>query len=442
MLSGVLTTKTHEIVGTKFQPRAEKKGGEELESWLLRLFSPKLDFRFIEAEIEGQRVVLLEVDRAWTRPIHFMHVAYIRVGSYKKKLKDFPEKERRLWRIFDKTPFEAQVAAPGLKSDDVLRLLDYPSYFDLLGLSLPASPSQIIDALKSEELIRSDEAGRLDVLNLGALLFARDLGEFRGLSRKATRVIQYRGTGRVETIREQTGQKGYASGFAGLIGYINSQLPANELMGAALRRNTPTYPELAVREVVANALIHQDFSINGAGPMVEIFDGRIEVTNPGQPIIRVDRLLDSPPRSRNEALASLLRRVGVCEERGSGVDKVVWQTELYQLPAPLFEVLEGAMRVTLFAHQRLKDMLPEDRIRACYLHACLKYVERKHVTNTTVRERFGIKKQNSAKASRLIREAVDAGAIGPLDPGASRKNMRYLPCWALTPSADATTEHG
>jgi predicted HTH transcriptional regulator len=422
---------SHDVVGTTFEPHSRKVGNEELENWLLHLMDPKIDFRFLEVEVEGRRVVMLEVDRAWRQPVRFKSVEFIRVGSYKKKLKEHPGKERRLWRIFDQIPFEAGVAADGLSGDQVLELINYPSYFTLLGLPLPAGPQQILEALASDGLATSDDAAHFQITNLGAVLFARDLNAFPTLRRKAMRVIQYHGMGRIETIKEQTGGKGYAAGFEGLIDYINGLLPSNEVMGAALRRTVPMFPELAVREVVANALIHQDFSVTGAGPMVEIFDGRIEVTNPGVPIVRTDRFLDSPPRSRNESLASMLRRIGVCEERGSGIDKVVFQAELFQLPAPLFETPEGATKVTLFAHQPLNEMAREDRIRACYLHACLRYVQRQDMTNASVRKRFGIARKNSATASRLIREAVDAGAIGPYDANASRKLMRYLPFWAL-----------
>jgi hypothetical protein len=97
------------------------------------------------------------------------------------------------------------------------------------------------------------------------------------------------------------------------------------------------FPELAVRELVANALIHQDLFVTGAGPMVEIFDDRIEITNPGEPLVDTQRFVDTPLKSRNEGLASLMRRFRICEERGSGIDKVVQQVELFQLPAPLFE---------------------------------------------------------------------------------------------------------
>lgn len=247
---------------------------------------------------------------------------------------------------------------------------------------------------------------------------------------KAMRVIQYRGSTRAEGGKEQVGNKGYACGFEGLIGYVNGLLPSNEIMGQALRKDVRMYPKLAVRELVANALIHQDFFISGAGPMVEIFADRIEISNPGSPLMATDRFVDTPPKSRNEALASLMRRIGICEERGSGWDKVVSQSEAYQLPAPLAEATDEHTRVILFAHRPLTKMDKEDRIRAVYLHACLRYVNRQDTNNTSIRERFGIEARNSATASRLIKEAVAVGAILPYDTEAAPKLMRYLPFWA------------
>ena len=284
--------------------------------------------------------------------------------------------------------------------------------------------------------MRRCEAGGWDITNLGALLFAKRLADFPTLKRKAVRVIQYRGTGRTETVKEQEGGKGYASGFAGLIGYINNLLPSNEVIGQALRRTVPMFPELAVRELVANALIHQDLFMTGTGPMVEIFENRIEITNPGEPLVDVRRFVDTPPKSRNEALASMMRRFRICEERGSGIDKVVFQVELYQLPAPLFEVPEGFTRSVLFAHKPLTAMSKADRIRACYLHACLCYVSDKAMTNASVRNRFGIAEKNAAIASRLLSEAVAAGLIVVRNPEAGARSRTYLPFWAAPGALD------
>lgn len=73
-----------------------------------------------------------------------------------------------------------------------------------------------------------------------------------------------------------------------------------------------------------------------------------------------------------------------------------------------------------------------DRIRAVYFHTCLRYVNRDYITNSSIRERFGIKPRNMATASRLIREAVEAGVIVPYDPNAAPKLMRYIPAWAVS----------
>ena len=420
----------HAIIGTDFDPNRKRVGNEELENWLLRQLAPKIQFRFLRVQLNEHTVVMLEIDRAFRHPVQFAGAEFVRIGSYKKRLKDFPEKARELWRILDATPFEMLPAAEKLSTDEVLKLLDYPAYFDLTDRPLPDGREAILSALAADRLIESAGGGFWNILNVGAILLAKQLTDFVHLQRKAVRVVVYTGTGRVQTLREQAGVKGYAAGFEGLIGFINGLLPVNEVIGQALRKAVPVYPELAIRELIANALIHQDFSISGSGPMVEIFDDRMEITNPGIPLVDPQRLLDSPPRSRNEALASLMRRMGICEERGSGVDKVVSLTEFYQLPAPAFEVVVDSTRSTLFAPRPLTKMEREDRVRAVYLHACLRYVQRESMTNTSLRERFGIETKNSATASRLIREALDAGAIRLHDETVAPKLRRYLPAWA------------
>ncbi len=125
-----------------------------------------------------------------------------------------------------------------------------------------------------------------------------------------------------------------------------------------------------------------------------------------------------------------MRRINICEERGSGVDKVVASTEAYQLPAPLFETIEQHTRVVLFAHKPLRDMDKNDKIRVCYLHACLKYVQRQYMTNSSLRERLAIEEANSAMASRIINDAINANYIKVYDESAGSRARRYLPIWA------------
>ena len=347
---------THAIVGTNFSLHNEKKGNEPLENWLTRGLNPQTNFHYYEFEVEGKSIALMEIDSASHRPVAFINEEFIRVGSVKKKLREHPEKERELWRIFDRVSFEVGVSAERVSSEDILLKLDYPAYFDLLNRALPDGRAAILDALKQDDLIAPCDAGGWNITNLGAVLFAKDIGDFPQLRRKAMRIIQYKDTARIETLREREDVHGYAVGFNALVDYIMALVPSNEIIEQALRNTVPMFPKLAVRELVANALIHQDFSVTGAGPTVEIFEDRIEITNPGEPLVDTDRFVDTPPKSRNETLASLMRRFGICEERGSGIDKVVSLVEAFQLPAPLFEAPGEFTRATLFAQKDLSYM--------------------------------------------------------------------------------------
>lgn len=420
---------THKTVGTMFDPARAKKGNEPLETWLVRLLQPQVHLQFDRLTVNRKDVVVLTIEPAISEPVKFHGVEYVRVGPSTRELARYTDRMRRLWRAFDQRSWTKAAARERLTDDQVLALLDYPSYFHMLDLPLPENRHGILEGLKADGLIVK-EPGSWAITNLGGILLARKLADFPSLARKAFRVIRYRGANRLETIKEQIGARGYASGFEGLIDYVNGLLPTSEEVGSALRTTNAVYPPLVVRELVANALIHQDFGVTGAGPMVEIFDDRVEISNPGQPLIDKQRLVDAPPRSRNEELASLLRRMGVCEERGSGWDKVASQIEVHHLPAPEVTTTDETMRVTLLNQRSLGDMTGDERASAVYLHACLNQVSRLNTTNSSVRERFGIEERNKATASRLLKDAVKRGLLVAYDPDASPRMMRYVPFWA------------
>ena len=419
---------THAVGGTCFVPAAAKYGNEPLENWLRRGLTPRVDFRFHEVELDGRRVVVLEIEPARQQPVAFNRERYVRVGSVKKNLREHPEKERALWQILDSVTFEEGIAIERVTGAGVLELLDYPEYFRLLGLPLPNGHVAMLERIQNNHLITPCDAGGWNITNLAAVLLARNMDDFPRIVRKSLRIVQYEGDGRTATLREREFNKGYAIIFDDAVDYIMTVTPANEVIERALRREVPMFPRIAVRELVANALIHQDFSVTGAGPMVSIFDRRIEISNPGEPLVPTDRFVDADPVSRNEELARLMRRFNICEERGSGIDKVFQEVEAFQLPAPLFEVPPSSTRVILFAYKPLSDMDRSDRIRACYQHACLHYVANRPVNNASIRERFGI--SDTVSASRLLKEAIDGGMIRVRDASVGTRSRTYLPAWA------------
>lgn len=420
----------HVAVGTTFEPGTRRESGQPLDLWLAQRLQPAINFEFETVNYHGMQLVLLTIPAASSAPVEFDRTAFIRIGSATPRLSDHPERLRALWAKLQPYAWETGVAAQFLTGDEVLSRLDYASYFDLTAQPLPDNRAGIFDKLLADRLVQQDAGGHWNITNLGAVLFAKRLSDFSpAISRKAVRFVAYDGMSRADTVtHRQDGQRGYASGFKGLVEYIDGLLPRNEHIGKAFREDRPLYPSIAIRELVANALIHQDMTIGGSGPLIELFADRMEITNPGQPLVSPDRFLDLPPRSRNEALASLMRRMRLCEEQGTGIDKVIFHVELHQLPPPDFRTEGDAVRTVLFAPRRFAEMTPDERIRACYQHAALRFVSGERMKNSTLCERFGIDPKNASQASVIIGQCQKAGLIRPADPAHPRSG--YVPFWA------------
>lgn len=421
---------SHRIVGTDFNPDTRKAGNQPLLLWLANALQPSPAFSFRAVAHPNGRMVLLEIPAAPGAPVSFQGVPYIRIGSTTPKLTDYPERYQQLIEALRPYRWEHGVARQYASGDDVLSLLDYTVYFRLSGQPLPDNRAGIFDKLEADCLIVRDVGDRWNITNLGAILFATKLGDFdASLARKGVRFVSYAGKNRAAQVTHRLdGQKGYAVGLEGLVGYINALLPKNEQIGQALREEHPLFPERSLRELVANALIHQDMTVTGAGPLIELFEDRIEISNPGAPLVKPERMIDLPPRSRNEALADLMRRMKMCEEQGSGLDKVLEDVELFQLPAPLLRDEENSMQVVLYGPRAFADMTQEERVRACYFHAVLKFLSGDKMKNATLCTRLGIDKKNAAQASDVISRTIKAGLIRVADPDHPRAG--YVPHWA------------
>ena len=330
----------------------------------------------------------------------------------------------------NKQDYLLNIAKDSLEASSIIELLDTPKFFELLKLPYPAERDAVLTRCVSEHLITSTARG-YSITNLGALLFAKDLSQFDILRRKAVRVVVYKGIGKNSgVVRDQLEYKGYAANFEQLVAYILSQLPANDVINQALRSEVLMYPILAIRELVANALIHQDVEDGGSFVAIDIYQNRIEITNPGKPLIPADRFIDEY-KSRNERLTDLMRRFGICEEQSSGIDKVVGLVELWQLPPPEFMATEHHTKVILFAHKEFLEMDRKERIRACYQHCCLSLVNQQKMTNQSLRERFKLPVNKSETISRIIAETAEEGLIKFDDPESnSRRYAKYVPYWS------------
>lgn len=383
---------------------------------------------------EEASLLFVYIAESIVKPVHLtsgtIEDTYIRSGGTTRKAS---RQEVGGLMLNSRTPQFEELHCSSLRTrNEVLELLDYAGVYQLLEKPVPQDSEEILRSLVADKLIEEVDGTGYYVTNLGVLAAARNLDDFEGLSRKSIRVIRYDGLNKENARGEYPGFQGYAIGFSGLVKFIRALLPGSEIIKNALRTETSIYPEIALREVIANALIHQDFSIRGSGPMIEIFDDRIEITNPGKllPTKRLDRLIGATPESRNEILAATFRRYNICEERGSGFEKAVSAIELYGLPPLKFLEMENAFKVIMYSPRKFADMTPDERVEAAYQHSIIRYFSSGGLTNTSLRERFKMNEKQRPQVSLVIKEALRLGKIKPKDPkNESTKFAEYVPYW-------------
>jgi len=420
LLLGVSDARPRQVVGSRAFDNPIEMAGK-----LFRAVGFRVDIEDV-AHPDG-RVVVFHIP---TRP---RGTAYSYEGAYLMRVGESltPMSEDYLRGIFaeGQPDWLEMPAKDGLSAQDVVELLDTQTFFELLKLPYPSDRTGVLDKLRSERLVEETTNGFV-VSHLAAVLLAKDLRQFDDVSRKAPRVVTYKAKDKLETIADITGGKGYAVDFQRLVRYVMSQLPQNEVIEDALRIESKLLPEVVIRELLANALIHQDFTVRGASPMVEIYADRLEISNPGEPLVPVERFIDGY-QSRNERLADLMRRFGICEEKSSGIDRAVRAAEDHQLPAPDFQVSFIRTIVVVFGPRAFRKMDRADRIRACYQHCVLQWVQRQPMSNQTLRERFKLSESSTGTISAILTATIEANFIKP-DPAApsGKKFARYLPIWA------------
>lgn len=421
LVLGVSDKRPRQVVGTQaFQNRGE------ITARILEALRMRVDVQELEHP-DGRVLVFAVPPRPAGTPLHHEGAYLMRAGEELVPMP--PDQLKRIFAEGGPDWFDRPARA-GASAEEVVALLDTQSFFDLMQLPYPTSRDGVLERLSQERLIERKSDG-WNITNLAAILLAKRLDAFSPeLARKAARVVIYEGANKLVTRYDEPQPQGYAVGFEKLVDFVHSSAPRNHFVEQALRDEVKMFPRQAIRELVANALVHQSFEATGQSVMVEMYADRLEVSNPGLPPIKVERFIDEF-RSRNERLAELLRRMRVCEEKGSGIDKVVHLAEVFQLPAPDFRTSETRTTAVLFAHQDFAEMSKPDRIRACYQHCALKYVSNERMSNQSLRERFRLPESKAATASQVIGATKEAGLIKTDESDtSSTRYARYLPFWA------------
>ncbi len=419
----------HEIVGTTVDLAAATVGAEPFMLWLNKYLTPHINVHHVAFDVSGKHVEMLCIEPGYIQPVAFQGKETVRVDSALQSLKNYPERARSLWQITSSYSFEKSVIIAHATPDEIFNNFAIKKLLALFGHE-GKSQALMLDNLESRGLIESNMQGGYTVFALLGLGAAENLNDFPLSKFKGLRVTVYKGTDKLESSDDTEGQRGYITSFKAMLSFIMGKIPSAEQMLHGVRTKVYAIPELAIREFLANTLVHQDLTSRGSRPLVEIYKDRVRFINPGRPLVDPDRFIDTPSRSRNEQLATLMHQAGLCELRGSGVDRAIREIERAILPPPLFSQVEGSTIVTVFMPKKFADMTSAERIRACFQHAQLLHERNEELSNASLRSRFGLPTTQISQVSNVIRDAINEGRIKPLDPDQGNRNARYIPSYA------------
>lgn len=414
-------TDERQVVGTAAFPDPRQVELRAHEALGIRVLTRELRY-------QDKRVLALTIPpRGPGVPVAFDGRYFLRTGESLVRMT-----AHQLAEIFAETRGRASVRAvlENLTAERVDDLIDVDAYFRLMSLPRPASLAEALTVLAGKDLVLTPASGLYSITAVGALFLARDMARFPGMEWRRIRFLKYAENDRVTAVVEHFETRGYGLCFEETISLIQGHVGVQEIIEGGRRETRPLYPPTAIREFLANALVHQDLTESGVQITVEVFADRMEIRNPGLPLIDVTRFVDDS-RSRNPELAEIMRLAGICEVRGSGVDRALTQIESLLRPAPEFRAESGATSVVLYGERHFDDMTIEERAWAAFLHSCVRYVAGDGLTNSSLRERFGLPQSKAAVVSQTIAAAIDRDLI-KLDPrvGSSKRHAKYQPFFA------------
>ncbi len=426
-----ISDEKHEIVGTSLDLCKNKVGNIVLEFWLNSLLYPKGIFDFDSVLIDNKRIVIIRIKKAVSITTTFSGNEFGRVNESIVSLSEFPQLRKELWEKILFSARENDVALASIPSLELEKYIDIRKYYSLLKQAYPLTFDEISNRLIGEGFIKKRDDGRYDITILGALCIATSFSYYPSLGDKGIEIIKYSTSSRASSTSVPIKfDSGYLFCFEPIINTVINLMGAKEVVERGIRMKQEPIPALIIREMVGNALIHQDIGLNSGKVLIECFPSRLEIFNYGKLAVDIDRVVDMAPMPENRHLVEILSRFGIGEGHGTGFDKIVLSSETNVLPPPLVKKEQYGVRVIAYTYKPWSEYTLEEKKRAVYLHCCLAYIDGEKATNESIRKRFGLAVTNKAQVSRLIKQCIEDGKIKPSKESTGTRNLYYYPYWA------------
>lgn len=282
----------------------------------------------IELEVAGT-VLIIHVPEGRNKPYRCTNGFYVRNGANSEKLstsaiRDFFNEQGRIH--FDEMPFPKVDYPAGLDKNAVKQ------FIALLDLAKPILPDHLLTNIGVLNKKQS-----VPVLNgAGVLYFAQQ--PTRYIPQSAVTCVAYKDNTKVDIIDKKTFEFNLIDNIDESLAFLKRHLNLAFEIKSKRRVEKLEIPEVALREAVVNAVAHRDYSEKGATVMIEIFNDRLEISNPGGLPKGLDKKdFGKRTLARNPLLASLLNRVGYIEKLGTGIQRMRSALKSEDLPAPTFQ---------------------------------------------------------------------------------------------------------
>jgi len=341
-----------------------------------------------------KNVLIVDVHEGKDKPYRCTNGFYIRNGASSIKLStqeiiSFIKTEGKV--KFDELRVPEVSFPKGLDEYAIKRFMGF------LNLSSPVSPNELLGNLGAVYL---DEKPPV-VNNAGVLFFAKNPSRY--IPHSVVNCIVYKGNGKVDILDKKSFDFDIITNIDETLKFIKRHLNVSFEIKSSRRKEKLEIPEVVLREAVVNAVAHRDYFEKGATVMVEIFDNRVEISNPGGlPKGLTAANFGTRTLARNSLIAALLNRAGYIEKLGTGIQRIVSEMKNVDLPEPEFD-FNSFFTITLrrYNYQKsIKDVFKLTDKRAERIAFILK-----ELANGTLNVEQAA--SNLATSSRTIRNDLD-----------------------------------
>ena len=289
--------------------------------------SPAIRCDMYSVEVEGKKVWVIDVPSGKDKPYITGGLIYVREGANCQKLRT-AEEIRAFFAECSKIFYDA-IPCRWFDIDEDIERHNFKSFLEKAHLSEDLPIRQLFDNL---ELLTDD--GR--VKNAAALFFGKE--PERKFPHAVVRCLRFKGLDKVHIIDDKTFGGPLYQQYLNTISWIESKLEVEYIIeGVGPRKEIWEIPLDAFKEALCNAICHRDLYEEGATIMVEVYDDRVEISNPGGLLPLVAENFGAKSMSRNPLIFGLFTRMYIVEKVGSGVPRMRRLMKEAGLPEPEFE---------------------------------------------------------------------------------------------------------